>query len=341
MTRKTSESITIRDVAERAGVSVATVSRYINDSAPVSDQVAHRIQKILTELKYVPHAAARQLATQKTMVIGLFLYNIYNEYFGPLLYGIESVVRQNGYNLLVATNPPSQHPKAFTPLGPHNVDGLLVFADSLSDDELRRLQSSKTPIVLIHRTSPGGLDIPCVTVENKAATYQLIDHLIRVHGRRRIMFVRGPVHQEDSYWREMGYRRALQAHDIPFDAELVIAGDFEREIAYNSMKAYLTNGRGAGFDAVFTGDDSAAVGILDALKEERIRVPKDVAVVGFDDSLLSSFLVPALTTVKAPTYDVGRCAAENLIKLLNDQVVENTTLLPTELIIRNSCGCAG
>ena len=341
MTRKTSESITIRDVAEQAGVSVATVSRYLNDSAPVSGEVGIRIQKVMTDLKYVPHAAARQLASQKTMVIGLLLNNIYNDYFGPLLYGVESVVQQNGYNLLVATNRPNQHPPSYQPLGSHNVDGLLVFADSLNDEELLRLQSRKMPTVLIHRSSPSGSDIPSVTVENKAATYHLIDHLIKEHGRRRIVFVRGPVYQEDSYWREMGYRQALEAHAIPFDPDLILTGDFEREVAYQSMKKFLSNGKSESFDAVFAGDDTAAVGVLDALKENNFRIPEDVAVVGFDDSLLSSFLIPALTTVKAPTYDVGRCAAENLIRMLNRQVIENVTLLPTELIIRNSCGCTG
>lgn len=341
MTRKTSESITIRDVAQKAGVSVATVSRYINDSAPVSDQVGDRIQKVMTELEYVPHAAARQLATQKTMVVGLLVNNFYNEYFGPLLYGVESTIQENGYNLLVSTSRPNRQQAAYQSLGAHNVDGMLVFADSLSDEELHRLQNTKMPMVLIHRSSPKGMDIPSVTIENKGATNELINHLIQEHGCRRIIFMQGPIHQEDSYWRELGYRQALEANGIDFDENLVLMGGFEREIAYKSMKDFLAENKRSSFDAIFAGDDAAAVGILEALDEEHIRVPKDVAVVGFDDSLLSSFVQPALTTVKAPTYEVGRRAAQNLIQMLDHQVVGDVTLLPTELIIRKSCGCTG
>src|SRR3989304_6730093 len=135
MARKpSSPAATIRDVARQAGVSVATVSRYINDTAPVSEPVGTRIQEVLMRLRYVPHAAARQLATQKMMAIGLLLNNVYNDYFGILLYGIESVVQNNGYNLLVATSRPERRKSGLPALGAHNVEGFLVFAHSLGGE---------------------------------------------------------------------------------------------------------------------------------------------------------------------------------------------------------------
>jgi LacI family transcriptional regulator len=342
MARKpSSPSITIRDVARQAGVSVATVSRYINDTAPVSEPAAERIAEVLTRLKYVPHAAARQLATQKMMAIGLLLNNIYNDFFGILLYGIESVVQQNGYNLLVATSRPDRRKGSYPALGAHNVDGLLVFADSLGDDDLAVLQSQNLPAVLIHRTSPKDLNIPSVTVENKAATFQMVDHLITQHGRKRILFMRGPLGQEDSYWREQGYREALDKHGIKFDPEFILPGDFQRDIAYASLRAYLNEGGKGKFDAIFSGDDSAAIGVMDALEQAGLRVPRDVSVVGFNDSHHAAFLNPPLTTIKAPTHEVGRIAAKNLFNLINHQTVENITLLPTEIIVRQSCGCTG
>ena len=342
MARRHSPKTTMLDVAHKANVSTATVSRFINNTGPVSESVAHRIALVMEELNYVPHAGAQHLASQKTMVVGLLLWNMHNDFFGPLLYVIESTVRENGYNLLVASCQEDQHTHTIPPIGPHNTDGLLVFADGLSDSDLRRLSTQNFPMVLIHRTSPEGTDIPYVTVENKAATAELIRHLILEHHRRRIVFIRGPENQEDSSWREMGYKEALAENGIEYNDDLIISGEFERDIANQAMRDFINthrNGNDIGFDAVFTGDDDAAIGVVQALKEYGLRIPEDVAVVGFDDSRLSAFLDPPLTTVRAPTYDVGCIAAINLFKILENQPVERATLLPTEIIIRHSCGC--
>ena len=338
MTRK-SHSVTIRQVAQKAGVSVATVSRYLNHNAPISAEVAGRLDKVMTELRYVPHAAARHLASKKTRVIGLLLTNMNNDFFAPLLNGIEAVIRDHRYNLLVATYHANSRNDVPPPIGPHNTDGMLIFADSLTDEDLVALHKRQFPVVLIHRTPPDSVNIPSVTVENKAATYKLVEHLIHEHKKSRIIFMRGPVHQEDSYWRETGYRSALEANKIPFDEKMILTGEFERDIAYNSLNEFLANGKRLPFDAVFAGDDDAAVGVISSLTEHGYRVPEDVAVVGFDDLRLSAFLTPPLTTVSAPTQTVGRIAAERLFSLFDKQFLDELTLLPTELIIRRSCGC--
>lgn len=194
-------------------------------------------------------------------------------------------------------------------------------------------------MVLIHRSSPEGLDMPCVTVENKAATFQLIEHLITKHGRKRILFMRGKVGQEDSYWREIGYRAALEAHGIKFDPELMLPGDFQRDVAYLSMRDFLSRPKRKNFDAVFSGDDSAAIGVLKALEQGGLRVPQDVSVAGFNDSRHSAFLNPPLTTINAPAHEVGRIATKNLFNQITHHPVDSITLLPTEIIIRQSCGC--
>lgn len=338
MTRRSS-SVTIRDVAKQAGVSVATVSRYINRNAPVSAEVANRLDKVMSELKYMPHAAARHLASRKTRVIGLLLTNMHNDFFAPLLNGAEQIVREHGYNLLVATYHSDSRDSVPPPIGPHNTDGLLVFADSLTDEEIKNLHTSGFPMVLVHRTPPDSFPISSVTVENKSATHRLVEHLILHHNKRRILFLRGPVNQEDSYWRETGYRSALEANGIAFDEELVLVGDFERDIAYNALNHFLGNGKRVAFDAIFAGDDDAAIGAINSLAEYGYRVPEDIAVVGFDDSRLSAFLTPSLTTVRAPTETVGRIATEKLFGLLNNEISDGMTLLPTEIIIRRSCGC--
>lgn len=337
MGRGKRNSVTIRDVARAANVSVATVSRYINGTAPVSKPVAERIEKVMAELNYVPHATARRLATNKTFTIGLLLTDISGDFFAPLLSGVESTARRYGYDLLVsATRAPITKAKDL-PLGPHNCDGILGFTNSIEDEGLRFLVQRNFPVVLIHRTPPEGLNVPSVTVENKAASFQIVKHLIDVHHRTRIVFLRGPENHEDSYWRERGYREALAACGLPVDEDLIAMGGFSRRIAYAAIMDLIA--RGVSFDGVFSGDDEAAIGVLIALREAGLRVPEDVSVVGFDDQRMSPFLSPPLTTVRAPTREVGRMATENLIRLIRGEKVEPLTLLPTEIVIRRSCGC--
>jgi LacI family transcriptional regulator len=339
MTRSKPSSVTIRDVARQAQVSVATVSRYINQTAPVSDDVAARVQAAMSALSFVPQASARRLATHKTHTVGMLVSEMHGDFFGPMFAGIESVTSAAGYDLLISSRTGNGPRKEFPwGLGPHNTDGLLVFWDSLSEAGLTRACELAFPVVLIHQSPPEGLSIPCVTVENKAASKRIVEHLIEVHGRRRIVFLRGPQNNEDSYWREIGYRQALEGCGLPYDERLVGSGNFEREAAMATVAGLLRDG--LDFDAVFAADDESAVGVLTALRAARRRVPEDVAVVGFDDQRLSAHLTPPLTTVRAPTEEVGRRAAHQLLNLLQKKAAEPLTLLPSELVIRRSCGCA-
>lgn len=318
---------------------MATVSRYLNQNAPVSEKLSDRIQQVMDRLDYIPQATARHLALRKKHTIGVLIPSMHSDFFAPLLAGIESIVSENNYNLLVATfRSRPMHDVQF-PLGPHNTDGLLAFADSLDDEQIAQFHSRDFPLVLVHKTPLEELGIPFVTVENKAATRKLVDHLIAVHGRKRIIMVRGPEQQEDSYWREVGYKAALEDHGIPYDKELILNGSFEREIAYEAMKTFLAKSSRPSFDAVFAGDDDAAIGIYEALREVDLRIPEDVSVVGFDDSRMSPFLTPPLTTVRAPTEEVGRCAARQMFRLLEGKKPELATLHPTEIVYRRSCGC--
>ena len=194
-------------------------------------------------------------------------------------------------------------------------------------------------MVLVHRTSPPSVSIPSVTVENTEITHKLVEHLIQVHGKRRIMFLRGPASQEDSMRREAGYKSALQANGIPLDETLILNGEFERDVAFQVLNDFLSNGKHVAFDSVFTGDDDAAIGVLKALHAHNYRIPEDVAVIGFDDLGFAPFLNPPLTTVRAPTESVGRIATERLFEVLENQGSDGAVILPTEIIFRHSCGC--
>jgi LacI family transcriptional regulator len=332
-------SVTIADVAKCARVSTATVSRVINQTGPVAPETAARVRAAIAELNYRPLAAARGLASRKTDMVGFLTTEISSPYFAPILRGIEAGAREAGLRLLIHTT--QDEPGSVTgydrPVGPHNTDGLLVFAGSLENEELRDLRRASFPIVLLHQSPPNSLRIPYVTFENKAGARELIDHLIEVHGYRRIAFLRGPENHEDSHWRELGYREALEAHGIPFDPRLVATGGFHKEMAQVPVERWLA--KGVHIDAIFAGDDEAAVGVIIALRRAGKRVPGDVAVVGFDDVHLADYLMPPLTTVRAPVERAGLEAMRQLVSLIRTGEAEPLVLLPTELVVRLSCGC--
>jgi len=329
---------TIADVAHRAEVSIATVSRVLNRPDLVDAQTAGRVRFAIDELNYTPHAAARTLASHRTDTLGLLLPDIGGEFFQPLLQGVEAGVSEAGFDLLIhATRTPRSHNAPRRPLGEHNTDGLLVFTESLDTQELTRLHRVGFPVVLLHQTPPNSLDIPVVTIENQSGAQKITEHLMDVHGCRRIIFLQGPAGHEDSHWRELGYRKALKKHGVPFDPALVAIGGFDSNQARSTVEQLIHHG--TDFDAIFSGDDDSAVGAIHALRQAGRRIPGDVAVVGFDDSIFAQILTPPLTTVRSPMEQVGREAVHQVIRIIRGERVELRLVLPTELVIRRSCGC--
>ena len=327
---------TIEDVARLANVSAMTVSRYLNDTGPVADKTAERIKAAIIELNYIPHQGARALAAQKTNTIGLILPEISDVFFFQLIHGIQQTVALRNYNLLLySTTNPEELDLFNLPLGRHNTDGLIIFTNSLNETSLRRLHRVQFPMVLLHRTPPKGLEIPSVTFENKNGAYQMVEHLVRC-GHKRIAFLAGVPGNEDSYWRERGYREALAAHNIQFDPELLAVAGFNELPAATIVAQWIREGKI--IDAIFAADDVSARGAMQAVKAAGKRVPEDIAVVGFDDDLLSKYITPPLTTVRAPIEEAGRAAATQLLHLIHDEPADPLTLLPTELVIRQSCG---
>ena len=326
---------TIADVARQADVSIATVSRVLNGTTPVQPEKADRVRLAMEELQFVPRHAARVLASRRTNTIGLLLSEISGAFFPPMLKGIEAAAYEAGYDLLIHAT--QKEGPTRRPLGEHNTDGLLIFTDSLDHRELHRLHNMNFPMVLLHQTPPDSLRIPVIAVENKEGAITLINHLIEVHGRHRIVFLQGPEGHEDSVWRERGYREALEAHRIPFEPELLSVGEFDEDAAFARIQQMLADG--IEFDAIFAGDDDSAIGAMRALKLVGRIIPDDVAVVGFDDVPFARYLSPALTTVRAPIEQIGRQAVHQLARLINGEQAEALTLMRTELVIRESCGC--
>jgi DNA-binding LacI/PurR family transcriptional regulator len=329
------------DVAERAGVSTATVSRVINQTGPVAEGTVQRVMAAIAETQYVPHAAARELRSLRTNTLGLLVPLITTDFFAPMLRGVEAGARDAGYDLLIYSSRRGKSPGAEFrhPVGEHNTDGLVVFLNSLKDSEIARLYQQGFPLVLLHQAPPDGLNIPYVTFRNRAGAREMVDHLIEVHHRRRITYLRGPEFAHDSGWREEGYRASLEAHGIPYDPALVGFGGYDSEHARNTVSRWVA--QGLRFDAIFAGDDESAAGCIRALREADIRVPEDVSVVGFDDVSLARHLTPQLSTVHAPIEEAGREAVKQLLRSIRGEPTERLVRLSTKLVIRRSCGCHG
>jgi LacI family transcriptional regulator len=328
-------SSTIADVARHAQVSIATVSRVLNGTTPVQPAKADRVRLAMDELQFVPRHAARVLASRRTNTIGLVMSEISGAFFPPMLKGIEAGAHEAGYDLLIHST--KKEGPSRRPLGEHNTDGLLIFTDSLDHRELHRLHNMNFPIVLLHQTAPDSLNIPVIAIENKDGAAMLVNHLIEMHGRRQIVFLRGPQGHEDSVWRERGYREALESHNIKFDPNLIASGEFDEDEAFAAIQQMLLDG--IVFDAIFAGDDDSAIGAMRGLKLAGRSIPEEVAVVGFDDVPFARYLSPALTTVRAPIEGIGREAVRQLARLMSGEQAQALTLMRTELVIRESCGC--
>lgn len=330
---------TIADVANRAGVSTATVSRVLNGLASVAPETAAAVWAAVSELNYAPQAAARSLARGSSTILGLIVDEIGQAFFSPLVRGVEAGAREGGFDLLIQTTEQATRRglSLRRRIAERGCEGILVFADSLDEADLAYLHRLRLPMVLLFQQPPPGLDMPSVNLRNKQGARRAMDHLIEVHGCRRIGFLRGPAGNSDSAWRELGYHEALAAHGIASDPALLATGGFEQAQARAAVEAWLR--RGVAVEAIFAGDDDSAHGAMLAIQRAGLRVPQDIAVVGFDDLFVSQYLAPPLTTVHAPIEEAGRRGVEQLIRLISGQATEDV-LLPTELVVRRSCGCA-
>lgn len=339
MTIRKVHRATITDVARLAGVSISTVSRVLNDTAPVATETVERVRDAVQKLNFTPHAAARTLAVRKTDAIGLLLPEIGSSFFVPTLRGIESAVREAGYDLFIfAGNARSSRRRDLhQPLGDHNTDGLLVFANLMDSRELNALYERGFPVVLLHCSAPSGSAMPSVRVDNRGGMRKLLGHLIDVHGCHRIAFLRGPEGNEDGFEREMAYREVLEAREIAYDPALVLHGNFTEAGGENAIQRLLA--AGVDFDAVFAGDDECAAGVIVALRKAGKSIPEDVAVVGFDDVPIARHLSPPLTTIRVPIETASYLAARQLVRMIRNDEADVSTVLPVELVVRHSCGC--
>ena len=331
-------SPTIIDVANLAGVSVATVSRVINHTGPVAEQTVARVIAAINELNFVPSSAARNLSSRRTNAIGLLLTDInWINFFPPLLRGIQIGAAEAGYDLIIhsiQTYIPTANPR---PVGEHNTDGILIFTDGLPDEEITRLNRKGFPMVLLFRSPPPETSIPFVLFANKAGTRTVVDHLIEVHHYQHIAYLAGPEESEEARWREKGFRDSLKAHGMVVDPKLIGRGDFDINVARSTVQDWIK--KGVKIDAICAADDDFAIGAMLALQAADKKIPDEIALVGFDDIPNAQYLTPPLTTVRAPIEEAAYQAVNTLIDLIRNNQPKPMDLFPTHLVVRRSCGC--
>jgi LacI family transcriptional regulator len=335
-------SLTLEDVGRLAGVSRSTVSRVINGHAGVREQVRARVWQVIDDTGYHPHAAARSLVTHRTRIIGAIIPQavmtlFVDPFFALLLCGITETCNDHGYSLMLSLfNGPATEEELYRRhVRSGHLDGVIVASTRMDDPLIATLLDDGVPLILVgrHPDSRAGY----VDVDNVSASRMAVEHLIRL-GHRRIATITGPLSMASGEDRLTGYCQALAAHRIPVEEALIVEGDFTEGGGMMGMHRLLS----ASPTAVFAASDTMAVGALKALREANLRVPEDLALVGFDDIPVAAALEPALTTVRQPITRLGAMAADLLLHLLENspvtQAPAHRIILPARLIVRDSCG---
>jgi LacI family transcriptional regulator len=337
--------VTLEEIARLAGVSRSTVSRVVNGDRRVSDGARARVQDVIRRHDYYPHAAARSLASRRMRVLGLLVTQsvggLFTDPFYPILIqGAADACNAADHNLMMLMDTSADGHAVDQLYGRvirgRHVDGLILACHAVDDPLVPRLQSDHIPFVLVGRHP--GAEVSFVDVDSRSAAREAVAHLLG-HGYRRIAMICGPPHLIASIDRHAGYVTALQEAAVPPEPSRVVFAEFTQRGGYRAMQGLLRD-RDNRPDAVFAASDALAFGALAAIQDAGLRVPEDVAVMGFDGLAEGADTQPPLSTVTQPVADLGRQAVRTLLTLIDTR--ERPPLqhfLPTELTLRRSCGC--
>ncbi len=342
-------SATLYDVARMAGVSTATVSRVIHDSDPVRPATRQRVREAIEELGYVPDGSAQSLAQRRKEVIGLLAVisrgpetDVERQgslFIQEVLRGIEYTVGELGWSLLITFlrdfNPASANQRMLRMSA--KVDGLVIAEDIVGRKQLARL-AARVPVALI-AGDPSGVHADAVGVENRSGMESMVRHVVEQHGRTRLFYITGPEEALDAQERRAAFHDAVARYP-----GVTVAGSFAGHFGAVSgqlaVRQILAGPRRDMPDTIVCANDQTAIGAMRDLQAAGVRVPADVAVVGFDDMHISALLTPPLTTVRQPMRELGERACALLLRRVADPALPpRAERLPTELIVRESCGC--
>ncbi len=325
----------MRDVAERAGVSVTSVSHVINETRPVSYELRERVLAAMEELGYQPNRLARSLRSGKTQIIGTIVPDSADPFFAEVARGIEDTAFENGYSLILCNSDRNLGKEAFytNVLVEKQVDGILFLAAGVSTERILDLQQRGMPVVVVDRELPAA-NVDSVVTDNAGGGWAATRHLIDL-GHQCIGHIAGPSDLRLSEYRSTGYCKALEEAGIAADGNQIVRGAFDFESGYRAACQLLANDKRP--TAIFACNDIMAIGAICAAAELDLRVPEDLSVVGYDDIPLASYSNPPLTTVAQPIYDMGVMAASMLLERLHDPGgTARQLVLDVELQIRRS-----
>ncbi len=331
-------NITIRDIAKLAGVSPSTVSRALNGKGRMRPETRERIVKLAQELGFRPNPLAKGLATKVNHCIGVGIdarhLPLKRSFYGAVLEGIEEVLNHRGYHLVFSVLREGGIPRCVTE---GRVDGLILMGTDISTKLVEEVRA-ELPVVLVdhHVPVPG---VAVVVSDNVGGARRVVEHLLE-HGYRRIAFLVETLSDPNFRERLEGYRLALESHGIPFDRSLVFEGGRRPDSVLRAMEGFLS------LDdlpqAIFGANDNMVIEAVKILKEAGLRVPGDIAVAGFDDGDLAPHVDPPLTTAHVPRREMGRLAADLILRALKGgEIPPEPLVLETPLVIRASCGCTG
>ena len=326
------QTTTLRMVAHEAGVSASTVSRIINGTVKVSDELKQAVEAAIEKFDFRPNAAARGLALGKTLTVGVVAQAIDSPFYGEGLRGIEVCLRERGYAPLFMSGNwhEEDEDRCMRELIARGVDGIIVFAGRLSDAKLKRYANDVSVVVTGRQLRSKGLF--SLQIDDRQGAMLAVSHLLEL-GHRRIAFINGSENHPDAIERLGGYRKALEEAGVGFDPKLVVVGDWHEEGGLRATLELLESK--ANFTAIFCVNDQTAYGALLGLFRKGLSIPGDVSVIGFDDLPSSAFRVPPLTSVRQSIGILGEQSVQAMLDLLAGNRPKLTPP-PVELVVRES-----
>jgi LacI family transcriptional regulator len=337
MTVPSGKRMTIREIADLAGVSIATVSRVLNGRDDVADETRDAVRRVIRENGYTANRNARGLSAGRTGLVGVLVPLVFPAYFAEILAGAAEALYEQEMRVVLS---PTQHEHAREVslldrlMHGGATDGALIVLPGESSEELERALDAGYPFVVVDPLMPLDERIPSVSAAHMSGADQAMRHLLSL-GHRRIGAITGPPGWVATEDRRRGYRAALGSAGIPFDPELEVEADFEISEGAEAAGSLLDIRRPP--TAVFAFNDNIAIGTMRAARDRGLRIPEDLSIVGFDDVEHASIVTPSLTTVRQPLAEMGRTAVSLLIRLLEHQSVETLSLqLATRLVVRES-----
>lgn len=335
------KSATVKDVAARAGVSTATVSRYINNSTYVSEEIAERISSAISTLDYVPNSVAISLKKTKTKTIGIIIPELSNVSFMDTVQAISDVAMQNGYQPIILSSDDNckRESQALDFLLTKRIDGLIIAAAGGNEDKILKINESKIPVVLLDRdviNTDSEVLIDSIILDNFNGSYKMINYLISL-GHEKIAIIAGKQDSVISKERLEGYIKALQHNGKEVNCDYMLFGHFGFESGYKLTREIVMSPLRP--TAIYTVNNILALGVISALNEMNISIPKGMSVCAFGDFKYSGVLNPTLTIINQMAYDIGGNAAELLLKKINnyDSWKPQRIVINTDIVIRNSC----